>query len=206
MCVIKYKLQFKEWVSFLINGMYNTEKNDSAKGKINDRFATNPPHSIRPYIHMHVEWNRFLRANRLTVCVFPRTVSNAPPRRCTRHAAELIANRVFPFINPRRMFNGGELNFSKLTAYKTAFGRGTIPYKALPRHRRKGRTKVNLSTVRSPGINNVINRRSVKALSATVAAKVQRSGGREGEKVFNFVGEKIISFHIPSHCRAHTDV
>jgi hypothetical protein len=107
------------------------------------------------------------------------------------------------------MFNGGELNFSKLTAYKTAFGRGTIPYKALPRRRRrrKGRTKVNLSTVRSPGINNVINRRSVKALSATAAAKVQRSGGREGEKVFNFVGEKNHFLpYIPSHCGAHTDV
>jgi len=103
--------------------------------------------------------------------------SPTPPW-CTRHAAELIANKVFPFINPRRMFSGGELNFSKLTAYKTAFGRGTISYKALPR--RKGRTKVNLSTVRSPGINNVINRRSVKALSATVAAVNKRETVRGG--------------------------
>lgn len=83
------------------------------------------------------------------------------------------------------MFSGGELNFSKLTAYKTAFGRGTIPYKALPRC--KGRTKVNLSTVRSPGINNVINRRSVKALSATVGTVYERERVRGG---FQFCREK----------------
>lgn len=43
-------------VAKVFNQWHVTRKeNDPAKGKINDSLATNPPHFIRPYIHMHVE-------------------------------------------------------------------------------------------------------------------------------------------------------
>lgn len=147
---------------------------------------------------------------RAVLFYFP-SFSSPPPTTPASCGGGTVRARVdcqrecIPFINLCRLFGGGgggELNFSKLTAYKTAFGRETIPHGERRWRRRRGHVgRVNLSTVRSPGINNVINRRSVYKSPRGGGVK-SVTGGRPGEKkVFNFVRRGEKSHFLPSSIR-----
>lgn len=78
----------------------------------------------------HVKRNGLLVEGRKKGCFF--FILRPPSMLGRRHATKPFANGPFPFINPPRVGclwrRRGRLNFSKLTAYKTAFGRGTIPH------------------------------------------------------------------------------